>query len=159
MVRGDVKVAPATPASYDKAVVAFRSSPGFHFELAIGKQKASGDLVRPRIGMETLHFRSGGDEWTATRQPAGVAWQRNGKPEKNEPPFADAVYQWIVMFNDPQKTPPQVAGDHLEFKNLNTNESVSVWLTASGHLAKIQSSGAGSAFPAVELEITEEQKS
>lgn len=147
--------APASPPSYDKAVVAFRSSPGFHFELTIGKEKASGELTRPRIGQEVLRFKSGSDEWLATRNATGVVWQRNGKPEKNEPAFADAVYQWIVMFNDPQKSPTQITGDHLEFKNLNTNETVSVWLTSHNHITRIHTSGSGSAFPSVDLAIEE----
>jgi len=145
--------------SYDEAVIAFRSSPGFHFEIAIGSDKASGDLLRPRIGQELMRFKSGGDEWIAARHAGGVAWYRNGKREKNESAFADRVYQWIVMFNDPEKTPPQNSGDHIEFKNLNTNENVSVWIAPGNHLTKLHTTGTGTAFPAVSLEITHDGES
>jgi hypothetical protein len=116
-----------------------RGAPAFKFHITIGNESAAGQLTRARVGEERVQFKAKGDEWTATRSVKGVAWTRNGKP-------------------DPAKSKPEVAGTeggetHLRFTNLNTNETNDVWIRSDNHLARLKTSGAGSAFPAVEITI------
>lgn len=146
-------------ASYDKAAEWMRSAPGYHFDVAVGDAKASGDLTRQRIGAEKLRFRIGNDEWTAERKLTGVAWFRNGKHDTNEPPLADRIYQWMTFFPDPQKSGLQVVGTegdttHVRFTIVNTHETEDVWIRSpDDHLVRLTTSGAGRAFPAMELNI------
>ncbi|HEY4641431.1 MAG TPA: hypothetical protein VII75_08815 [Thermoanaerobaculia bacterium] len=135
-----------------------RGAPAFKFHITIGNESAEGQLTRARVGEERVQFKVKGDEWTATRSVKGVAWTRNGKPDTNEPAFADRVYQWMTLFPDPAKSKPEVVGTeggetHLRFTNLNTNETNDVWIRSDNHLARLKTSGAGSAFPAVEITI------
>jgi hypothetical protein len=151
-------VTPAHAIDYTKAVDWVRSAPAFHFDIAIGDVKASGDLSRARVGEERLQFKAKGDEWVAQRHVKGVTWTRNGKPDSNEPAYADRIYQWMTLFPDPAKSKPEVVGTegdetHLRFTNLNTNETNDVWIRSDNHLARLKTSGAGSAFPAVEIDI------
>jgi hypothetical protein len=151
---------PQKVGDYAKAVEWMRSAPGFKFDITIGNLKASGDLARPLLGQERLRVRAKGEEWSAERQRSGVAWSRNGKRETNEPEYADRIYQWMVFFPDPQKTaPPRVVGNegddtHIRFTTSNTNETEDVWVRRSdNHLVRLKTSGSGSAFPAVEMNI------
>lgn len=144
--------------NYDKAVDWVRTAPAFHFDIAIGDVKASGDLARARVGEERVQFKVKGDEWVAQRHVRGVSWTRNGKPDSNEPAYADRIYQWMTLFPDPAKSKPEVVGTegdqtHVRFTNLNTNETNDVWIRPDNHLARLKTSGAGSAFPAVEINI------
>lgn len=142
-----------------KAVDWVRSAPGFHFEVTIGDVTASGDLQRARVGEERVRFKAKGEEWAAERHLKGVSWSRNGKPDANEPAYADRIYQWMTLFPDPEKSPLQVVGvegdaTHIRFTNLNTNETHDVWVrNADNHLLRLETSGAGTAFPAVEIKI------
>lgn len=144
---------------YDKAVAWMRTSPGYHFDMAIGDVKASGELTRPQAGREQLRFRAGSEEWKAERKLTGVTWYRNGTHDANEPPYADRIYQWMTFFPDPQKSNVQVVGTegdetHIRFTTANTNETEDVWIRrADNHLTRLTTSGAGKAFPAVELTI------
>jgi hypothetical protein len=153
-----VATAPHADASYDKAVEWMRSAPAYHFDVTIGDAKASGDLTRERIGAEKLRFRIGNDEWTAERKLTGVAWFRNGKHDTNEPALADRIYQWMTFFPDPQKSGLQVVGSegdttHVRFTIVNTKETEDVWIRSDNHLVRLTTSGAGKAFPAMELNI------
>jgi hypothetical protein len=146
-------------ADYSKAVDWMRSAPSFHFEMTLGDVTASGHLERARIGAERLRFKAKGEEWSAERHLKGVSWSRNGKPDSNEPAYADRIYQWMTLFPDPEKSPLQVVGvegdaTHIRFTNLNTNETHDVWVrNADNHLVRLRTSGAGTAFPAVEITI------
>ena len=148
---------------YGKAVQWMRNAPGYHFDVTIGDVKASGEIARPRAGEEKLRFRVNNDEWTAERRLTGVAWYRNGTHDTNEPPYADRIYQWMTFFPDPEKSAPQVIGSetiggkecsHIRFTTLNTKETEDVWISRAGnHLVRLTTSGAGKAFPAVEMNI------
>jgi hypothetical protein len=144
---------------YSKAVDWVRNAPGFRFDVTIGDVSASGELARARVGEERVRFKVKGEEWAAERHLKGVTWSRNGKPDTNEPPYADRIYQWMTLFPDPRKSPLQIVGTedgstHIRFTNLNTNETHDVWVrNADNHLMRLKTSGAGSAFPAVEIEI------
>ena len=143
---------------YGKAVDWVRTAHAFKFDITIGDVKASGEMTRARVGEERVRFKVKGDEWIAQRHARGVSWTRNGKPDANEPPYADRIYQWITLFPDPAKSKPEVVGTegdqtHLRFTNLNTNETNDVWIRSDNHLARLKTSGAGSAFPAVEITI------
>jgi len=150
--------------TYAKAVDLFRTASSLHFDLILGNVKTSGDLERPKSGQERLRFRADRDEWIAVRRFTGVTWYRNGKRDANEPAYADQVYQWMTFFSDPEKSPPQVVGtetvngdecSHLRFTNLNTKETVDVWIRgADNQLARLKTSGSGRAFPPVELTVT-----
>jgi len=152
---------PATrgDGDYSKAVDWVRNAPGFHFEITIGDVSATGDLSRARVGEERVRFKAKGEEWAAERHLKGVSWSRNGKPDANEPAYADRIYQWMTLFPDPQKSPLQVVGTegdstHVRFTNLNTNETHDVWVrSADNRLVRLKTSGAGTAFPAVEIVI------
>jgi len=156
--------AQGTADPYPKAVEWIRSAPSFHFDIAIGGAKASGDMSRARIGEERVRFRTKSDEWIAIRKPTGIAWYRNGKRDTNEPELADRVYQWVTVFPDPDKSPPATVGtevvagepcDHIRFTNLNSKEAHDVWVSrADNHLVRLKTSFGGSAFPPVELTIT-----
>lgn len=149
----------APSADYGKAIDWARSAPSFRFDMTIGDVKASGDLERAHVGEERLRFKAKGEEWSAERHRKGVSWTRNGKAESNEPAYADRIYQWITMVPDPEKSPVQVAGKegdatHFRFMNLNTNETHDAWVRdADNHLVRLKTSGAGTAFPAVEITI------
>ena len=156
---GTPSPAAAGEGDYGKAVDWARSAPAFHFEMTIGDVAASGDLERARVGEERLRFKAKAEEWSAERHLKGVSWKRNGKPDSNEPAYADRIYQWMTLFPDPEKSPLQVVGTegdatHIRFTNLNTNETHDVWVrNADNHLVRLKTSGAGTAFPAVEITI------
>jgi hypothetical protein len=168
----EVPVSPSPPAplpaqrdegsvgvgDYGKAVDWMRSAHLFRFTITIGDVNATGDLRRARVGEERVRFKANGDEWIAERQKNGVHWTRNGKPEANEPAYADRIYQWITLFPDAAKSKPEIVGSengltHVRFTNLNTNETNDAWIRRDNHLARLKTSGAGSAFPAVEITI------
>jgi hypothetical protein len=148
-----------SPLAYGKAVDWVRTAPSFQFEITLGDVHAAGDLQRANVGEERLRFKAKGEEWSAERHRKGVSWSRNGKPDANEPAYADRIYQWVTLFPDPEKSPLQVVGTegdatHIRFTNLNTNETHDVWVrNADNHLVRLKTSGAGTAFPAVEISI------
>jgi hypothetical protein len=158
-------MSPRSDVTYPKAVDLFRTSSALHFDLVLGNVKTTGELVRPKAGQERLRFRAEGSEWIAVRHVTGVTWYRNGKRDANEPAYADQVYQWMTLFADPEKSPPQVVGtetlngeecSHIRFTNLNTKESDDIWIRhTDNQLVRLKTSGAGKAFPPVELTVSQ----
>lgn len=154
-------IAKPSVGDYGKALDWVRSAPAFHFDIKLGDVNASGDLVRARVGEERVRFKAGGEEWSAERNFRGVSWSRNGKKDTNEPPYADRIYQWITLFPEPPKSSLQVVGtegdaNHVRYTNLNTKETNDLWIrNADNHLLRFQTSGAGKAFPPVEITLGE----
>jgi hypothetical protein len=157
-----VKPAPAPAAlaarpqtdDYDAALGRFRESRGFRFDIAVGPTHATGEMARPTPGMERVTFQASGARWMAEAKPNGVVWTKDGKPVANEPAWADRIYQWVTIYFDPQKTaPPQPIGSHLRFLNQNNGEVNDVWI-ANGEIVRVQTSGAGEAFPPVDLKVS-----
>lgn len=104
--------APAAPAaaagkdSYDDALLWLRSTPGFAFTLREGEVTVDGEMTRPRVGIEQVTFRSGGEEWRGEATSRGLVWsKRNGEAwtEAAPPDFAGRVFQRVTFAFDPQK--------------------------------------------------------
>ena len=125
---------------YDDALRRFRIAPKLSFTFNEGE----GTLSRPRQGMESvkLHISKGADrgQWTATVQPNGVVWTKDGKHTMDVPASLQRLYQFLVFFPDPQKREgsAQKVGEAYEFTNVSGGDHYVVHLAADGTVADVR---------------------
>ena len=130
--------APARVVSYEEAMVWFRATPGFRFELTENGVRAEGEMRRKTVGAETLAVKVNGEEWRAESGTKGVTWTRNGAAAET-PEWGNRVYQRVTVAFDPQKVEgaAQLVGDHYRFTNANTGEVHDVYVAPDGHITRI----------------------
>lgn len=133
-----------TGASYDEAMMWFRSTPGFHFVLQEGGVRAEGDMTRSTVGAEKIEIRADGKKWSAAAGPRGVTWSPSPPPE-----WGNRVYQRVTLAFDPQKkegTAQLVSTESdsslFRFTNANTGEVHEVWISnADNHIERMKIGG------------------
>ncbi len=138
---------------YADGMDSFRSAKGFRFTLTEGDVTVSGEMARPAIAAERVHFRKGGNEWLGVARASGLQWYRQKKghwvPEPQPPAYADRVFQRVTVAFDPQKVEPEalllasesLGGEvcqHYRFTNANTREVHDVWIRRrDGSIARV----------------------
>jgi hypothetical protein len=142
---------------YPDAIDWFRSTKGFRFTLSEGNATVSGEMARPAIGAERVHFRQDGVNWLGASRSSGLQWYRevNGQwvREARPPEAADRIFQRVTVAFDPQKKEPEallVAAEslggevcqHYRFTNANTLDVHDVWIRRrDGSFARISVTG------------------
>jgi hypothetical protein len=139
----------AAGGSYTEAMLWLRSAPAFAFIIDENGLHAEGDLTRKTVGAESVRIRANGEEWRATANPRGVAWERrNGNAWKAAPApaYGNRIYQRVTLAFDPQKKEggTQFVGveetaNHYRFTNANTGELHDVWVNVvDNHIERMK---------------------
>jgi hypothetical protein len=142
---------------YPDAIDWFRSTKGFRFTLSEGNSTVTGEMARPAIAAERVHFRQDGVDWLGASRPSGLQWYRqvNGRwvREAQAPDGADRIFQRVTVAFDPQKKEPEallvatesLGGEvcqHFRFTNANTLDVHDVWMRRrDGSFARISITG------------------
>jgi len=125
-------------ASYEEAVIWFRSTPAFRFAITEGGVRGEGEMRRKTVGAEVVTVKVNGEEWRAEAGPKGVTWTRNGAAAET-PEWGNRLYQRVTVAFDPQKVEgtAQLVDDHYRFTNANSGELHEVWVAPDGHIERM----------------------
>src|SRR5688572_21262972 len=86
--------------TYDEALLWFRSTPRFRFELREGNTKATGEMTRTTVGAEKVRMTLNGQEWLAETTAQGVTWKRRqggAWKEEQSPAEGGRLYQRVTV--------------------------------------------------------------